>query len=109
MDYSFSLIYCTASLYPVAIHAPEKAAKAAKVKEEPATSAAVGPSTTHCTGANYFKEGEDPLLKADEEYPEWLWGLLDAKEGEQAEKAEQRKENKRKIKEKNFEMAQSSR
>ena len=30
-----------------------------------------------CLGANYFKTGEDPVIKAESEYPEWLWGLLD--------------------------------
>ncbi|XP_014668934.1 PREDICTED: 39S ribosomal protein L54, mitochondrial-like [Priapulus caudatus] len=30
---------------------------------------------TRVSGANYFKEGEDPLLKEDEEYPAWLWTL----------------------------------
>ena len=32
-------------------------------------------SLTHCTGANYFKTGEDPKLLPDEEYPDWLWEL----------------------------------
>ena len=48
-------------------------------------------------------------MKVDGEYPDWLWGLLGEKEGEQREKVEQRKENKRKIREQNFERAQSSR
>jgi large subunit ribosomal protein L54 len=29
----------------------------------------------YCCGANYFKEGEDPKIKPDEEYPDWLWEL----------------------------------
>eukprot|EP00039_Didymoeca_costata_P018863 m.335293 g.335293 ORF g.335293 m.335293 type:complete len:89 (+) comp17563_c0_seq1:48-314(+) len=24
-------------------------------------------------GANYFKDGQDPVIKADSEYPDWLW------------------------------------
>lgn len=28
-----------------------------------------------CLGANYFKTGEDPVIKPESEYPEWLWGL----------------------------------
>jgi Mitochondrial ribosomal protein L37 len=28
-----------------------------------------------CTGANIFTDGQDPTLKPDEEYPEWLWEL----------------------------------
>ena len=31
--------------------------------------------TTYCCGANIFKEGTDPELKADNEYPDWLWEL----------------------------------
>ncbi|XP_054163184.1 uncharacterized protein LOC128961012 [Oppia nitens] len=30
---------------------------------------------THCCGANYFKDGEEIKLKADEEYPDWIWQL----------------------------------
>lgn len=30
-------------------------------------------SSTTATGVNYFKKGEDPPLKDDEEYPDWLW------------------------------------
>lgn len=28
-----------------------------------------------CVGANFHTEGEDPELKPDEEYPDWLWEL----------------------------------
>ena len=28
--------------------------------------------TSRCCGANKFINGEDPVLKPDEEYPEWL-------------------------------------
>lgn len=27
------------------------------------------------TPINYFKDGKDPSVKPDEEYPEWLWNL----------------------------------
>ncbi|CAG2171228.1 unnamed protein product [Oppiella nova] len=30
---------------------------------------------THCCGANYFQEGPEIKLKADEEYPDWIWSL----------------------------------
>lgn len=33
-----------------------------------------------CVGANYLKTGEDPIIKPESEYPEWLWGLLDKQE-----------------------------
>lgn len=29
------------------------------------------------TGLNYMKNGQDPVAKKDEEYPEWLWSCLD--------------------------------
>lgn len=31
--------------------------------------------TKYCCGANILKEGTDPELKPDSEYPEWLWSL----------------------------------
>ncbi|XP_077463480.1 large ribosomal subunit protein mL54 [Stigmatopora argus] len=31
--------------------------------------------TSYAVGANIFKQGEDPKLKPDEEYPEWLYNL----------------------------------
>ncbi|EIE26799.1 hypothetical protein COCSUDRAFT_59307 [Coccomyxa subellipsoidea C-169] len=32
-------------------------------------------SATTATGVNYFKKGEDPPLKDDSEYPDWLWNI----------------------------------
>lgn len=29
----------------------------------------------YCCGANYYKDGEEIKLKADEEYPDWIWKL----------------------------------
>lgn len=34
-------------------------------------------SKEYATGCNIFKDGEDPKLKPDEEYPDWLWSLID--------------------------------
>ena len=34
-------------------------------------------STTSATGVNYFKKGDDPPLKEDSEYPEWLWDIAE--------------------------------
>lgn len=31
--------------------------------------------TRYVCGANWLKEGSDPELKPDSEYPEWLWEL----------------------------------
>ncbi|XP_006663931.1 54S ribosomal protein L37, mitochondrial [Oryza brachyantha] len=33
--------------------------------------------STTVFGANILKEGSDPKLQPDSEYPEWLWHLLD--------------------------------
>ncbi|RSL57287.1 hypothetical protein CEP54_008350 [Fusarium duplospermum] len=35
------------------------------------------PAGTTLNGLNYFKGGQDPVAKKDEEYPEWLWSCLD--------------------------------
>ncbi|KAI3710704.1 hypothetical protein L2E82_40493 [Cichorium intybus] len=35
--------------------------------------------STTVVGANILKEGTDPKILADSEYPEWLWHLLDKK------------------------------
>ena len=28
-----------------------------------------------CSGVNIYKDGQDPPIKPDSEYPEWLWSL----------------------------------
>ena len=33
-------------------------------------------------GLNFYKDKQDPVAMADEEYPAWLWGVLEAKGGE---------------------------
>ena len=33
-----------------------------------------------CVGANIYKEGPDPEIKADSEYPDWLWTLRTERE-----------------------------
>ncbi|CAG8632173.1 8547_t:CDS:2, partial [Acaulospora morrowiae] len=35
------------------------------------------PAGTILKGINIFKGGSDPISKLDEEYPDWLWELLD--------------------------------
>ncbi|TXT07238.1 hypothetical protein VHUM_03408 [Vanrija humicola] len=36
-------------------------------------------------GLNVFKDGADPVALADEEYPAWLWTLLEEPKGTAAE------------------------
>ena len=31
-------------------------------------------------GLNIYKDGKDPVAKADKDYPEWLWTLLAPKQ-----------------------------
>lgn len=38
------------------------------------------PAGTPLKGLNFNKGREDPVAKAEEEYPEWLWRCLEAKE-----------------------------
>ncbi|KZS99095.1 mitochondrial/chloroplast ribosomal protein L54/L37 [Sistotremastrum niveocremeum HHB9708] len=66
------------------------------------------PANTIINGVNYLK-GQPPVLALpDEEYPQWLWGLLNNKTvaedgpGGRAEKAQLRAENRRRIKDQNF-------
>ncbi|KAJ1862430.1 hypothetical protein LPJ73_000752 [Coemansia sp. RSA 2703] len=54
-------------------------------------------------GLNIYKEGKDPVALKDEEYPDWLWSLLDEVPKEQKpEKERQRLDRSRAIKEANF-------
>jgi hypothetical protein len=32
-------------------------------------------------GLNFYKDKQDPVAMADEEYPAWLWGVLDKTKG----------------------------
>jgi hypothetical protein len=35
------------------------------------------------TGLNIYKNGKDPVAKADHEYPAWLWSLAEQKSVEE--------------------------
>jgi len=63
---------------------------------------------TVINGVNYLK-GQPPVVALpDEEYPEWLWSVLEPRvwpedgPGGRAERAARRAENKRKIRDANF-------
>jgi large subunit ribosomal protein L54 len=63
---------------------------------------------TALVGLNYLKDQPPVLALADEEYPPWLWKLLDKSElpddgpGGEAEKRRLRKENRQRIRDQNF-------
>lgn len=76
-----------------------------KVVEEPSTKEEVDLNSV-CAGLNYYKDGEDPPIKADSEYPEWLWTTMDPvhtyKEvPPELEKTFRRNQNKRRLRENN--------
>ena len=63
-----------------AVHWAKGAGKGAKKTDAVAADggASTGSmSTTHCTGLNILKDGKDPELMPDDQYPDWLWTLLD--------------------------------
>lgn len=63
-------------------------------------------------GLNYKKDQEVVLAKPDEEYPDWLWTLLEPRvlpddgPGGKKERYERRLENKKKLRERNFMLTQ---
>jgi hypothetical protein len=66
------------------------------------------PANTVLTGLNYLKNQSPVLSLADEEYPEWLWGITkpvvlpDDGPGGKAERRRMRQENRETIKDQNF-------
>ena len=70
------------------------------------------PADTILPGINYLK-GQSPVVAlADEEYPEWLWTILQPKvleddgPGGKFERAKRRAANKQAIKDRNFMLTQ---
>ncbi|PFH50196.1 hypothetical protein AMATHDRAFT_41029 [Amanita thiersii Skay4041] len=66
------------------------------------------PADTILPGVNYLK-GQDPVIaQADDQYPQWLWTILQSKvwpddgPGGKAEQVQRRQENRQRIKERNF-------
>ncbi|KAJ2714460.1 hypothetical protein H4R19_001715 [Coemansia spiralis] len=54
-------------------------------------------------GLNIYKDGQDPVALKDDEYPAWLWTLLDKTPADKvAERERQRVERSKAIKESNF-------
>ncbi|XP_076802004.1 large ribosomal subunit protein mL54-like [Clavelina lepadiformis] len=53
----------------------KSAFKAKVTVEEPEPVRDTKVLVTRCCGLNKYKDGEDPVLKPDSEYPEWLWSL----------------------------------
>ncbi|KAJ1886041.1 hypothetical protein LPJ66_009826, partial [Kickxella alabastrina] len=71
------------------------------VKQNTVTSSAA--QGTVLKGLNIYKEGKDPVALKDEEYPGWLWTLLDVVPEEvKEERVRQRLQRSREIKEANF-------
>ncbi|KAJ2851719.1 hypothetical protein IWW36_000864 [Coemansia brasiliensis] len=69
-------------------------------RKYPASSAVHG---TVLKGLNIYKAGKDPVALKDEEYPDWLWTLLDEVPVEKmTERERQRHERSKHIKESNF-------
>ena len=59
-----------------------------------------------CVGLNYYKIGEDPPIRADNEYPPWLWTCLNSVKSykeipPELEKAYMRRQNKMKARNNN--------
>ncbi|KAI8147101.1 mitochondrial ribosomal protein L37-domain-containing protein [Fennellomyces sp. T-0311] len=79
---------------------PEKDTKAAR---QPSSV----PKGQTLTGINFLKDGKDPVALDDNEYPDWLWDLLDEKKQKQkttkpTNRQYHRKKNREAIKAMNF-------
>ncbi|EPQ57802.1 hypothetical protein GLOTRDRAFT_126292 [Gloeophyllum trabeum ATCC 11539] len=96
---------CLRPLCKTRSYATKAATKPAAAEPEPKSSC---PPNTVLVGVNYLKDQPPVLALPDEEYPDWLWKLLEKKElpydgpGGKAEKVRLRKENRQRIREQNF-------
>lgn len=48
-------------------------------KKKPASTKKAYLNMEVCVGANILKTSTDPAIRAESEYPPWLWGLLEPK------------------------------
>jgi large subunit ribosomal protein L54 len=55
------------------------AAEAAKKKIAPLVKSSI-PAGQPLKGLNFLKDRQDPVALADDEYPSWLWTILDRQE-----------------------------
>lgn len=86
------------------------AATAAAVAKKRVVIQSMAPAGTTLKGINVKKTGADPVALSEEEYPEWLWALLDPVAQEKKldanpelkAKKERRAANRKHIKSKNF-------
>ncbi|TVY20052.1 hypothetical protein LARI1_G002720 [Lachnellula arida] len=63
--------------------APNDVSLGTSLKPKPKTSAlpaSICPPGSVMKGLNYFKGKDDPIALTEEEYPEWLWHVLDVKD-----------------------------
>ncbi|KAI8324788.1 hypothetical protein GQ54DRAFT_295943 [Martensiomyces pterosporus] len=82
---------------------PRSAADATKAADQPKRAPSIATHGTVLKGLNIYKDGKDPVALKDEEYPDWLWTLLDeVPEESMDERARQRHQRSRAIKESNF-------
>ena len=64
-----------------------KKAKKGDAAPAPLKQAAEAPSSSVVVGLNILKEGQDPELRPDSEYPEWVWTLHEERPSLQTLKA----------------------
>lgn len=90
-------------------YSSEAANEASKEVAKPKVVSSVQAGTV-LKGCNVRKNGEDPVALADEEYPAWLWEVLDPEiqkakleaDPIMAARKQRRELNRKKIKEQNF-------
>ncbi|KAG6811713.1 hypothetical protein H0H92_006170 [Tricholoma furcatifolium] len=99
---------CRARGFAVSAISRQEAVKASPASPSSSTPLSSCTRDTVLTGVNYLK-GQAPVVAlADEEYPEWLWTVLQPKvypddgPGGKAERVKRRIENKQRIKDRNF-------